>query len=228
MFFGCWLLVFSIFGNAAFSQNLDSQLINACKSNSFARVIVSLSKGANPNSQDENGATALMWAVYKSDLITIKTLVEEGADPALKGVIYLDTAKQSYYGNLIGIAAGEGNLQTLKYLIEDLETPYQERGFSPETGKRDGWTAVEWAFLKSKQEVSQYLKTLGGDVLSDKKRTLETFKRDYGSKSSQYKKAVTDIAQAAQWLGNNDLSEQYYRDAVGLCSTETRPDRKND
>jgi len=190
----------------------------------LALALVNLNAGADPNTVDENGASALMWAIYRSDIVVVKMLVEKGAATDFHGVIYLDSLRNSYYGSVTAIAAGEGNLEKLKYLIDELETPYDEREFNPETGKVDGWTAIEWAFLKNKHEAYQYLESLGGDVLKDKTQSLRRFKREHGSKSTLYKNALRDIARATQWIGDPVLAEQYFQDAIKLCSTTTRLD----
>ena len=103
---------------------------------------------------DENGATTLMWAAYQSDLEMVKWLVENAADPFLKkGVIYLNKEKTAYYGNLTGIAAGEGKLEMLRYLIEDLGIDVDDKEYNPETGQEDGWTAAQWADSRAKGEM---------------------------------------------------------------------------
>ncbi|MCX6223736.1 MAG: hypothetical protein NTV01_03135 [Bacteroidia bacterium] len=59
----------------------------------------------NVNQVDKNQASPLMWAVYKADLNLVRFLVDLGADLHIKGTISIDN-QGSYYGSLVGIAAG--------------------------------------------------------------------------------------------------------------------------
>lgn len=166
------LLAFQI----ALGQSLDDQLLDAVKANNRSSVIQLLKEGADPDVRDENGATAVMWAVYKADIALLKILIKNGANPSLKGVIYLDSTKQSYYGNITGIAAGEGNLEKLKFLLEDLKIPVSDRELNPQTGKEDGWTAADWAW-ENCLKCHDYLDSLGFDVLKSKKEITPSKRR---------------------------------------------------
>jgi tetratricopeptide (TPR) repeat protein len=130
---------------AALAQPGPTPLLKALQAGDTTQARQLLARGADPNTPDANGATPLMWAAYRGSLNLVRELVAAKADPRRKGAIYLDTARQSYYGNLPGIAAGEGNLPLLRYLLDGLGLPVDDREYNPETGKEDGWTAAQWA-----------------------------------------------------------------------------------
>ncbi|NVO20245.1 MAG: ankyrin repeat domain-containing protein [Bacteroidetes bacterium] len=142
------LLVVSVF--KTYAQDMNSDLLEAIKYNSYPDIVNLINKGANTNIADENGATALMWAIFKSDLKTVKYLVTHGAVVTKKGVIYLDDDKSVYYGSPICIAAGEGKLDILKFLHEDCKIPVDDQEVNPTNPKAPGWTALQWACVNSR------------------------------------------------------------------------------
>ena len=211
-------------GSNSYGQSLDKQLLNACKSNKLALAIISLNAGADPNAVDENGASALMWAMYQSNLSVVKELVEKGAKLDTEGVIYLDSLGDSYYGSLTAIAAGEGSLEKLKYLIADLGIPYDEREFNPETEKKDGWTAIEWAYARNQSDAYQYLVSEGADLFEPKERRLKALEKDSGKNSFEYVRALRDVGKIHQSWNNFEEAEAYLKEAVSLLSLEHRSD----
>lgn len=107
------------------------------------------------NVKDKNGATALMWAIYYSDLDMVKLLLSKGADPYLKGRINLPESG-AIYGGCMAVAAGQNKLEILKYLIEELKIPVDDRELG--TGKdEDGWTALHWAAFNGNNDIITYL-----------------------------------------------------------------------
>ena len=95
-----------------------------------------------------------MWATYKGDLQTVKYLVGKKANYNYKqGVIYTNKEKTSYYGNLLGIASGENNLELMKYLIEDLKINIEDIEYNPENSKADGWNALQWAVSQDHKNI---------------------------------------------------------------------------
>jgi tetratricopeptide (TPR) repeat protein/CHAT domain-containing protein len=212
-----WLIVGL---NSSVSQNLDEQLLEAVKQNDGEAVAELLLNEASPNSRDENGASVLMWAVYKADIAVVKELISLGANPQTKGVIYVDSTLQSYYGNLVGIAAGEGQLEKLQYLIEQLEIPVSDRELNPQTKKEDGWTGVQWAWNKEHPELFSYLSERGADVLSDQKRQVQEAKNEFGAQSNQYMNSVYGLAELYDYL-LNDYSHAliYYQTAFRIAES---------
>jgi tetratricopeptide (TPR) repeat protein/CHAT domain-containing protein len=206
-----------VLSNAS-AQNLDQALLESIETNDLEQVSEWLKKGANPNARDENGATALMWAIYTADLQVAKKLVSHSADPKLKGVIYLDSTRQSYYGNLTGIAAAEGDLEKLKYLFEELKIPISDREWNPETNKEDGWTAIQWAWSKNSEAIIGYLRQNGASLANDYKRQVLETQEKYGSKSLEFRNTVFELAEILNGYENAPLkaTESY---AIALAIT---------
>lgn len=107
------------------------------------------------NIKDKNGATALMWAIYYSDLDMVKLLLSKGADPYIKGRIYLP-GSGAIYGGCMAVAAGQNKLEILKYLIEELKIPVDDRELGSNNNE-DGWTALHWAAVKGNNDIITYL-----------------------------------------------------------------------
>ena len=77
-----------------------------------------LKSGANVNARDENGSSLVMWAAYRGGVPLVQTLVEHGADIQTHGVIWIDREHGSDYGSVLSIAAGEGKIELLRYLLD--------------------------------------------------------------------------------------------------------------
>ena len=174
------VLIFSLLlqtsTNIAKAQNISQELIVAAKSNNLKKIKQLIKKGADVNSEDENGATVLMWAVYKSDLSLVKFLVENKADFTKKGLIYITEDKSAYYGNLIAIAVAENKFKILKYLIEECNIDIDDKEYYTETQTDNGWTGLQWAAYKGKIEIAEYLINKGANInanhLADKTTPL--------------------------------------------------------
>jgi WD40 repeat protein len=148
---------FLLFFNVIYAQDaLNERLLEAVKHNNLDSVKILLAQGADVNYTDSNKAPVLMWAAYKADLKMVKYLVSKGADVTKKGVI--DLGDGGYYGNLTGIAAGEGKLDILKFLIEDCKIDVNDKetnrlGIEPE----DGWDALDWSISNKNLDEAKYL-----------------------------------------------------------------------
>ena len=62
------------------NRELDTQLLDAARMPDAARVDALLERGADANSRQTDGATALHWAAHWDDAAMVKTLIEAGAD----------------------------------------------------------------------------------------------------------------------------------------------------
>ena len=158
------VLLIILFANSINAQNLNEQIINAAKNDDLSQISTLIKKGTDINAFDKNKASVFMWAVYKSNLNTVKYLYEHGADININGIIYLDTEKTGYYGNLLGIAAGEGKLSILKYLINKCKINIEDKEFVLETNKKEGWTAIQWASFAGQKKVVEYLISKGANI----------------------------------------------------------------
>jgi len=154
----CLTFIFSCLSFWVIAQtNANTTILQAIQANDLPQVKALVAAGADVNTQDENKATALMWAAYKGDLEMVQYLVTQGADYTQKGVIYLNDEKTAYYGNLTGIAAGEGKLELLKYLIEELGIDVDDKEYNPEEDADTGWTALQWAVNEKHEEIAIFL-----------------------------------------------------------------------
>ncbi len=140
-----WLLLsFSILSQNE-SKPIDTLLLKAIKENDFQKVRSLVNEGVDVNARDKNEASPLMWAAYKADQQMVKFLVESGANFNHKGII--DLGGGAYYGNLMGLAAGTGKLELLKYLVEFCKINVDDNELNAENGEADGWTALQLSFI---------------------------------------------------------------------------------
>ena len=101
-----------------FSQKIsdkDTSLLGAVKRDDFQLVKNLVSKGANVNFQDENGAPVLMWAAFNDDLQMVKYLVGKGALLNKKGTI--DNGS-FIFDNVLSIAVNNKNADLVYYLLD--------------------------------------------------------------------------------------------------------------
>ena len=113
--------------------------------------------GLNVNHLDKDGATVLMRVVYglkEDNPEIIKKLIEHGADPLQKGVIY-PGVNSGYLGNLLSVAAYTNKPKILKYLVQDQKVPVNDREWNPRTKKEDGWTALQWAVVSTSNQTEK-------------------------------------------------------------------------
>lgn len=115
------------------------------------------------SSTDKNGAPPLMWAIYGGHLEIVKLLINKGADPNQKGLIYLDDPKDAYYGSPLVTAAGEGHLSVLQYLLETLNLNLEDSEIDKD-GKETKWTALMWAASKGQLSIIEYLVSKGAQI----------------------------------------------------------------
>ena len=120
-------IIFLFFIISCTSRNGEN-LIEAVKNADFEKIQKNVT-AENVNSTDETGATPAMWAAYNDDVELLDFLVKNGADVRKRGIIGIN---QKYvpktYTSTLGAAAGEGNLETVKYLIEKAGVSPDERG----------------------------------------------------------------------------------------------------
>jgi ankyrin repeat protein len=141
----------------------DPVLVAAVKLGDLAQVKTLIACGTDVNAADDNGAPPLMWAVYKGRLDIARILVKAGADPTRKGLIWLDGQRKSWYGSTLCAAAGEGDLNAVKYLLEELQIPADDRELD-DSRRPAGWTPLLWASAKKRSAVVETLVASGADL----------------------------------------------------------------
>ena len=124
-----------------------AELLYAVKSGNHKKVKALVEGGADVNVTDQNGATPIMWAAYKNEMEIVKYLASKKAELCPKGVIFLDK-EGSLYGSLLTIAAGENNLEMLKYFVEELKLDINRKEYNLKDSSESGWTALHWAALR--------------------------------------------------------------------------------
>ena len=155
------LLLFLSLPGRSFSQTED--LWEAVKNNDLPQAQQAIRAGAEVNAQDENGAPVLWWATLKGDLDLVKYLISQQADYQPKqGTI--SCGEGCFYGNLTGIAAGENKLEVLKYFVEVLEIPVDDKAWYPEYTCFCGRTALQWALKKEHDLITKYLSKKGAHL----------------------------------------------------------------
>jgi len=136
-----------LFAHTAYGD-INSDLLEAAKAGSTAKVEQLLSKGANVNAKDEDGSTALIAAAREGHTKTLKVLIEAGANVKTKdngGITALM------------IAAVFGHTETVKALINAGADAYAE--------DKEGRTALTWvARMVDRAEIIDLLKQAGAVV----------------------------------------------------------------
>ncbi len=136
------------------TSSLDAKLMEAVKNKEFKKVKKFLKKGANPNCTDENGATPVMWSLYKNDTSMTKFLVSKGANPKQKtGIIYITADKSGYYGSCLAIAVGKRYFDMVKYLVEECKVDVNEKEFSVDGKPENGWTPLQYACIANVEDL---------------------------------------------------------------------------
>jgi serine/threonine-protein phosphatase 6 regulatory ankyrin repeat subunit B len=127
---------------------MAQNLLNAIKNKDISLAKKMIRQGENVNQRDSNGATLLMWAVLKTDLTFCKYLIKKGADSKLKGVIYTDSTRSQYYGNILGICALNNHYDWLEWFVKHEKIPVDDRELNLADNTETGWTALQYAVYK--------------------------------------------------------------------------------
>jgi ankyrin repeat protein len=123
-------------------------------------VLLLLHRGANPNSRDNCGATAIALAAYLGDTNVAKLLLDAGAN------VDLEMALEC--------AAGQGNADCVRLLVKS-KANLDARGFS-------GRTALHEAAMRGHADVVQILLHAGADttIADDNGRTAAALAKGRG------------------------------------------------
>ncbi len=133
---------------------LDTPLMEACQDEEdFDIVALLIEGGADPNLQDVDGYTALMFATSASSTRTVKLLLDHGANISLKvhGKDPRGEGEDEGYTALL-FACRNGDVDIVKLLME--------RGANPGETNRRGLDALEIARRAESRKVVTYLEQL--------------------------------------------------------------------
>ena len=155
------LLLLIFFTNQAIAQ-IDATLLSAIQQTNLKKVELLIKNGADLSATDEYGASVLVHAIQSAELPMVKLILRHDGVIPKEGVYYdyetyFNTLIPSWYGDLLAVAVGEGNLALLKYLVE-------EKGMSVETitphktkPKFSNWTLLMHAAQNEHGAIIQYL-----------------------------------------------------------------------
>ena len=132
---------------AAFAASADSRLADAAMRGDKEAVTALLSDRSHINTPQNDGTTALHWAVRKGDLATVQALIKAGADVK---------AANRYGVTPIGIAAIDGNPGIIASLLA--------AGVDPNSANAGGETALMTAARTGKIDAVKLLIERGADV----------------------------------------------------------------
>ncbi|WP_028665054.1 CHAT domain-containing protein [Runella zeae] len=136
------LLIYSSYGIAQTLNKQDKEVLQglwisyAKNSASEHEFIKLLNRGVDINTRDENGATALMWAALRGNWTLIEFLLQKGANPNIKGIIYLkQNTPDAYAGSVLSAAVISGEYSAVKILYENAKQSPFEYDLSPPNSK---------------------------------------------------------------------------------------------
>lgn len=178
-FFKTPLLLAALF-LAAHSFTSAATLLESTQANDQETAIELIKNGADANSKEANGTTALHWAVHNGNLTLVKQLIKAGADV---------NARNEYSASPVSEAAILGDAEIMKVLLKagaDPESPNADdqtalmivaRSNNIDTAKLllkhganvnaaekwRGQNAVIWAAAQSQPEMLKVLIKAGGD-----------------------------------------------------------------
>ena len=175
-------------------DRLDLQLLDAVKENNIPLAKQLLEQGADINFKDSNNTPLVMWAAYRAGQEMLAFLIENGADYKQRGIIYIDGERNAFYGHLLGIAAGSGNLGLVKYIVEELKVDVNEVEYQPDHAE-SGWTALDWAAYRQHDRVFDYLTEQGARVRMDTYTSVDNMiRRGAGLRSLEKIDKINAIA----------------------------------
>lgn len=155
------------FDNAAREENavklasVNAQLIAGVKSSNLSEVKTALAAGADASAHD--GKTPILfWAVKNGNLELVKALVDAGAKCTDKSGTL--TQGSAGLGSPAVVAAANGRLDVLKYLLDDCKVPVNDQEYDINTKKNNGWSPLGAAAYFGKMDIVRYLVGKGANV----------------------------------------------------------------
>ena len=130
---------------------MDKRLIRAAKDNDMDQVVELLDQGLDPNLQDRDGWTALIYTSTGGNLEMLQALLDHGADPNLQ-------TRNGWTGLMH--AADYSNFDVMEKLLE--------HGADPNLQNNNGWTALMYTIYSMRPENAKILLEAGANpILED-------------------------------------------------------------
>jgi ankyrin repeat protein len=159
----------------------DAPIAAAMKSRDIAALRSALSENFDVNAQDEESASALLWAAHWNDLEAVELLLDAGADPNLAnrfGVTPLHEAalvgnaamleRMLAAGGNANAAFGEGETVLMTAArAGDLESVRALLAHGGDPNAQENWhgqTALMWAGIENHTEVAKLLIEYGAEI----------------------------------------------------------------
>ena len=164
------LLFMSTLGRPVIAQQskpaITQKLLTAIKTNDLPKVQKLIENHRiNPDTllkDNKRQAPLLMFAAHYGGLAMVKYLISKGANYQKKGILVFGKKEDDWYGSLLTIAVGNGKFDLLKYLLEELKIPVNDRGMSIYRGLE--YTALYVAIVRQNIKLARYLILLEADV----------------------------------------------------------------
>ncbi|MCF8297134.1 MAG: tetratricopeptide repeat protein [Saprospiraceae bacterium] len=156
------LLIYSL--NSFSQESKPNELKSAIFNKDKNLVCELLKKGSNPNSVDTSGTPMIYYAAQTGDVELFKCFVDAKANFNVKAILWADSTRSYYYGNLLCIAAGYGHFELTKYLVEELNIDVSQPEMSLADSSFSGWSPLIWAAYYGNTKVIKYLVLQGAEL----------------------------------------------------------------
>jgi len=123
-----------------------------------------IESGYDIDTEDNNGATSLMWAAFRGNLELVKYLVEHDAELYPKGIIWLNDEKTGFIGGVLHAAVHEGHMDIVKYLVEDVNLDINKGEYDNSTGKFSDVSPIYFAVDYGNINMIKYLINHGAEL----------------------------------------------------------------
>ena len=179
------------------------EFLRLCRSGSAGEIEVALKNGADTNTKDDNGRTALMWAIIFERTEAEEILLKYGADV---------NARDDKNRTALMIAASYGYTESIQLLLK----------YGANINARDdrGRTALNYARENGKTEVGKLLLSHGAAGLAQP-RTADRSKPPRKTAETEYLPAIYDEPVSELTEISSDYETQYTEmsdsDFVTLC-----------
>ncbi len=147
-------------------ENGNTPLHFAVKSGSLNAVVFLQEHGAQVERKNNFGTTPTMLAVcskHIKNLEITKLLIDKGASLKASNFFKTENKNCPYLGSYTAAAAYYGNINILKYLIEEKKQAVDTQGFDPISNTNSGKTPFQCAMENKKTEAMTYLLEKGAN-----------------------------------------------------------------